>query len=73
MTELVMRRTADERVRAACEMFDLARHLMVAGIRAEFPHITPVELRVKVFERTYGTDFTPADRSRIVSRLRGER
>jgi hypothetical protein len=72
IAELFMQQSPSERVRAACEMFDLARHVMVAGLRAEFPDITPIELRVKIFERTYGTDFTPSDRARFVSRLRGE-
>lgn len=70
MTELFMSRTAGERVRAACEMFDCARVVMTAGIRSDHPHIDPVELRVKIFERTYGNDFNPVDRARIITRLR---
>ncbi len=72
MTELFMSRPAGERIRAACEMFDLARQVLVAGLRSENPGITQAELRVKIFERTYGPDFEPADRARIVARLRAE-
>jgi hypothetical protein len=62
-------RSSGDRVRMACEMFDLARALMVANIRAEHPDIIGPELRAKVFERTYGDDFDPEDRARIVARL----
>jgi len=72
MTALFMSRTSDERVRAACEMFDLARKVMVAGIRSEHPDISATELRVKLFERTYGADFASGERARIISRLRAE-
>ena len=55
----------------AFEMFDLARTLMTADIRAHYPGIKDSELRVKIFERTYGSDFDEADRDRIVQRIRG--
>ena len=70
LRELFMQRSGSDRVRMACEMFDLARALMVAGIRAEEPGISDVELRVRVFERTYGSDFDADARARIIARLR---
>lgn len=70
MTELFMSRPAGERIRTACEMFDFARQVLIAGIQAEHPGITLEELRVRIFERTYGTDFDAADRKRITARLR---
>ena len=63
-------RSGSDRVCMACEMFTLGRALMVANIRAEAPDITATELRVKIFERTYGDDMNPDDRARIVARLR---
>ena len=54
----------------ACEMFTLARALMVANIRAGVPDITARELRVKIFERTYGDDLDLEERARIIARLR---
>ena len=68
---LVMQRTEGERAMMAFEMFDLARELMIADIRAQNPGITDGELRVKIFERTYGNDFDDADCSRIVAQIRG--
>jgi hypothetical protein len=67
---LLMERSGTERLRMACEMFDCAREMMIAGIKAEQPGVTDTELRVAIFLRTYGTDFTPDERDRIVTRLR---
>lgn len=70
-TAMFMQRTEGERAMMAFEMFDLARTLMTADIRARHPRITDVELRVQIFERTYGADFDDVDRARIVERIRG--
>ena len=69
-TALFMARTPSDRVTMACEMFDLARTLVIAGIRADRPDISEDDLRVAVFERTYGGDFSPEARARIIARLR---
>ena len=70
-TALVMQRSEGERAMITFEMFDLARALMTADIRARYPGITDDELRVKIFERTYGSDFSEDDRIRIAQRIRG--
>ena len=62
-----------DRVRMACEMFDLARGLMTARIRAEDPSISNPDLRVRLFERTYADDFDESEQFRIIKRLRGSR
>jgi hypothetical protein len=67
---LMMQRTESERAMMAFEMFDLARVLVTAGVRANHPGITDQDLRVQLFERTYGNDFDDAERSRIVMRIR---
>ena len=54
LAALFAQRSGSDRVRMACEMFTLARALMVANILAESPGITAAELRVRIFERTYG-------------------
>jgi hypothetical protein len=53
-----------------CEMFSLARALMVADIRRRDPEVSDVELRVRIFERAYGDDLDAATRARVVARLR---
>lgn len=70
---LFRQRSGSDRVRMACEMFDLARALMVANIKAQHPGIADAALRVKLFERMYGSDFTPDERIRIIARLREQR
>ena len=70
VTALMMQRSESDRAMMAFEMFDLARALMTADIRAHHPGISEVELRVQIFERTYGADFDPADRARIIRGLR---
>jgi hypothetical protein len=69
-TTLMMQRSESERAMMAFEMFDLARTLMTADIRARNPEISDVELRVEIFERTYGSDFEAVDRARVVDRIR---
>ena len=69
-TALMMQRSDGDRALMAFEMFDLARILMTADIRARDPGIGDVELRVRVFERTYGADFEATDRAKVVERIR---
>ena len=67
---LFRQRSGSDRVRMACEMFDLGRALMVANIKAQHPGIAGAALRVKIFERMYGSDFTPDERIQLAARLR---
>jgi hypothetical protein len=54
----------------ACEMFSMARAVMVADIRRRDPAISDAELRVRIFERMYGDDLDAATRARIAASLR---
>jgi hypothetical protein len=66
---LFRQRSGSDRVRMACEMFDLARALLVADIKAQHPGIADAALRVKIFERMYGGDFTPDERVQLGARF----
>jgi hypothetical protein len=70
LRDLFMKHSGSDRVRMVCDMFDCARALLVAGLEAEYPDISPAELRVKIFERTYGSDFDADSRARIIARPR---
>lgn len=59
---LFRQRSGSDRVRMACDMFGLARALMVANIKAQHPEIVDAALRVELFGRLYGSDFTPDER-----------
>jgi hypothetical protein len=69
-TTLIMQRSESDRAMMAFEMFDLARALMTADIRTRDPGISDLELRVLIFERTYGADFDVVDRAKVVERIR---
>lgn len=71
-TALFGARSGSDRVKMACEMFDAAKALIAANIRALQPDITRTELRVKMFERLYLGDFDAGAHARIVAALRAE-
>jgi hypothetical protein len=50
-------------------MFDTARSLMEAGIRAGQPDLSPRDLRIEIFKRLYWNDFDEATMARLVSTL----
>lgn len=62
--------SGSDRVRMTCGMFDAAKALAAANIRANHPGISTADLRVKLFERLYHGDFTPEALSRLVLALR---
>jgi hypothetical protein len=70
LAALLRSRSGSERVLMMSGMFQMARALVIAGIKDEQPDIDEAELRVKVFARFYGSDFTPSELANINERLR---
>ncbi len=68
-TALFAARSAPERLRMTCEMFDDAKALAAAGIRADDPDVRSDELRRRIFDRLYFGDFDPETRTRFRSAL----
>ena len=68
-TALFASRSASDRVRMACGMFEAAKRLVAADLRRQDPNITPPELRVRMFDRLYFGDFPSARRARIISMM----
>ena len=66
---LLRRRSGSDRIVMACEMFDCARALVEARIRASRPDVTDSELRVGVLHRLYGDELSAARLARIGARL----
>ncbi|HMA76570.1 MAG TPA: hypothetical protein VKO43_04630 [Candidatus Krumholzibacteriaceae bacterium] len=58
------------RLAMACRMFSAARELVSAGISAG-GEIPASEVRAIMFLRLYGRDFTQAECTRILSRIKG--
>ena len=67
---LLMERSAAERLKMGCSMFDAARALMRAGLGKDRDSGRSPDLQARVFERTYGRDFDPVTAARIRAYLR---
>jgi len=69
--ELLMKRSGEERVRMACDMFQAARRLILAGLPSEIAS-NPAERRVALLLRTYEGDLEASLLARVVGELRFE-
>ena len=69
---LMRERSGSDRVRMVSDMFDTARALVVASVKAQRPDITDAALRGEVFKRFYANDFSPEELTAIVRRLEAE-
>ena len=68
--ELLMKLPPLRRLQMASEMFSAARILMREGIRMQLGPIDEGELRVQMFLRLYGDEFSLERRQRIIERIR---
>jgi hypothetical protein len=68
---LLMKRSGEERLLMGFRMFETARALARASLGDPEGGDHSVEMRVALFLRTYGPDFTTEARDRIVVLLRG--
>ena len=67
--QMLLTRSAEDRVRMGFSMYATARALVVASILAKEPGASPERIREAIFLRFYGRDFDEATRDRIVARL----
>lgn len=66
--DMLMARSGAERVRMACDMFNAARTLVVAGMPPDEARDWKA-VRRYVFLAFYGNDFTDAQREKILTHL----
>lgn len=59
-----------KRIALTSGMFDAAREMMRGRLRAQEPDLSEADVRVRLFEQTYGRDFSDDERARIVRALR---
>ena len=59
-----------DRLRMTSDMFDSAKRLIAASVRAKDPDISEAELRVRIFDRLYGNDFDEPTKVRLRAVLR---
>lgn len=69
--KLLMERSGEERLRMGCRMFDVARALVRASLGDPDGIDGSPAMRVALFRRIYGADFSPEARERFVILLRG--
>jgi hypothetical protein len=65
--------TPSARVEMACAMFETAKALATAGIRASQPDISEIDLKIAIFDRFYRRDVSEADRAAVTDRIRAGR
>ena len=70
IAKTLLERSGAERLKMGFSMFDTARALMRAGLGEEIGTGRSPELLVRLFERTYGSDFDPETAARIIAHLR---
>lgn len=70
---LLMSRSGAERLRMGAGMFDAARALVAARVRADRGEMSESELRAAVFVRVYANDLDEGLRSAVVARVRRDR
>lgn len=70
--KLLMQRSGEERLKMAADMFSASRKLMEASFRAEGLQPGSVEWKLRILDRTYGSEVSPAQRQRLIERWRAE-
>ena len=70
MRTLLLRRSGEERLKMAGDMFAAARTIMAAALRAEGLEPGSVEWKLRLLDRTYGAEISPTARQRMIERWR---
>ncbi len=70
MAHMIAQKSPARRLRMAADMYDMGKKLARAGIAQENPHIEEGGLKVMLFERMYGRDFSKKECEKIKAYLR---
>ena len=68
--KMLMARSPVERLAMATGMFEAAKKLALAGLRAQYGGLSPADLREKLFLRFYGDEYSEEEKARIVKAIR---
>ena len=66
---LIMQKSAEERLRMGCSMFDTAKQIVKSSILETNPSVSDKQMRREIFVRFYGQDFTESQQNRIITAL----
>ncbi len=69
---LLLRRSGEERLTMGADMFSASRALIAASLREEGLVPGSVEWKLRLLDRTYGSEISPAQRQRLLERWRSE-
>lgn len=69
---LLLRRSGEERLKMGADMFSASRALMAASLREEGLVPGSPEWKLRLLDRTYGSEISPAQRQRLLERWRSE-
>jgi hypothetical protein len=69
---LMLKRSGEERLKMAAGMFSAARALMAVSLRAEGLQPGSADWKLRLLDRTYGSEISPALRQRLIERWRTE-
>ncbi|TET54046.1 MAG: hypothetical protein E3J54_02895 [Actinobacteria bacterium] len=68
--ELFREKSGEERLIMGCSMFDTSKKIVISSIKQNNPDIGDSELKIKLFNRLYGRDFTQKDYQKITKHLK---
>lgn len=63
--EMLMARSGEDRFRMGLELFEMAKSMMLAGMKADGKGIS----RTRIFRRLYGNEFSDIEVQKIISAL----
>ena len=69
---LMLRRSGEERLKMGTDMFSASRALIAASLREEGLVPGSAEWKLRLLDRTYGSEISPAQRQRLIERWRSE-
>ena len=69
MIGMMQARSPEERLEMGFSMYDFSRQLVTEAILRERPNISPIALRLELFERFYGNDFDSDQKRKILEYL----
>jgi hypothetical protein len=64
---LMKAKSNEQRLLMGCSMFDTAKQIVQSSIYSQHPGITPEEMKIEIFLRFYGQDFSQADKDKILA------
>jgi hypothetical protein len=67
--ELMMCKTGQERLLMGFSMYDSAKEIVRSSIYNNYPGITEAEMKIKIFSRFYGHEFSQPEKEKLISEL----